>query len=483
MHPHGGYGLLPVYLAHALLHLGELAPEVLPLLAFLLQYLLGSTHPHRGKEVESLWRGARRRLRVVVHHLLQHLCVGLVALRHEAHLVVAGIFILRPDARLLLGDDVERRLQACHVSLAFQQLGQRLACLLQLSLHLGYREVVGLSHEVVHELVHPLVGTLHGLVTVQLVSHHRCQLHLFGRIEAERHTLQPHHPPEIPLQLLAAGIVASRTEQAVGELHLLILADKVAEGILRLHDLCHLLLGLFALVRMADGLARQQFVGYAEIHGVMVRQLPQQRRFALHGLGVHIDVHVVGEVYHQRIKGMLLQLAQHTVEIEVIELQEQIGRHKRGEVAVVVLLVDVEQLVVGSRDNGKAVSGQLLAEQRVKDLQLRGVHEVAYVHPQSLVGIEIQLLQLVLAQLQPLHEGLLLRRVFQHLQLVGGTVVVVAPRLVATLLDAAEVQALVKLPHQRVVPRRRLIDTAQIGILERETLTGGWGMTEHPQVA
>ena len=87
---------------------------------------------------------------------------------------MAGIFIFRTDACLFLGNVVEAFGQTAHVLLAFQQLSQWLPHLLEFLLHLWYREVVRLSHEIGNQLVHALIGAQHRLVTVQLVGHDNC---------------------------------------------------------------------------------------------------------------------------------------------------------------------------------------------------------------------------------------------------------------------------------------------------------------------
>ena len=57
----------------------------------------------------------------------------------------------------------------------------------------------------------------------------------------------------------------------------------------------------------------------------------------------------------------------------MVELQVEVGSHEVGELVVVVLLIDMEQLLVVGGHDGEAVLGQMLAEQRVELLQLRGV--------------------------------------------------------------------------------------------------------------
>ena len=70
LHPLGDDGLVPVNLAHALLHLLEGGQQGLPVGLFVFQYLLGGGDTHGCHHVCTLGNGAFRRLAVVVHHFL-----------------------------------------------------------------------------------------------------------------------------------------------------------------------------------------------------------------------------------------------------------------------------------------------------------------------------------------------------------------------------------------------------------------------------
>ena len=217
LHPLCGETLLPVDFAHALLHLLQHRLEVLPLLALLYQDLLGGTHAHGGHEVETLRRGALGGVSVVVNHLLQHLGIGLVSLRHQANLVVARALELRAYARLRVTYFVQGFGQVGHARCAGQQLALQQSALPDLLLHLQNREVVGQSHHVGQQQVHHVVVLLGHLVLLQGVGYHHGLLHLVGILQAEGHRLQPHHAAEVALQRLVARVVATGAEQAVGE--------------------------------------------------------------------------------------------------------------------------------------------------------------------------------------------------------------------------------------------------------------------------
>ena len=116
----------------------------------------------------------------------------------------------------------------------------------------------------------------------------------------------------------------------------------------------------------------------------------------------------------------------------MIQLQVEVGRHEVGELVVVVLLVDLEQLRIAGRHDGEALLAQLLAQLRVKFLQLRWVQQVLHVHAQPLGNVEVLLLQLGFARLHALDEGLLHVVVLQHVVLLDGSHVGVAPALLSS---------------------------------------------------
>ena len=69
---------------------------------------------------------------------------------------------------------------------------------------------------------------------------------------------------------------------------------------------------------------------------------------------------LAAEVAKQMAELLLLHLAQHGIEVEVIELQKEVGGDKSRKLMVVVLLIYMKQLLVLCRNNGKAVACQLL---------------------------------------------------------------------------------------------------------------------------
>ena len=396
---------------------------------------------------------------------------------------MAGAFKLRPYACLLVAYLFERTGQRSQFLWAFQQFGQHQVALLHLGLHLGNGKVVGLAHEEQDELVHLVVVTGSRRILAQGVGHDHSLLHFFGMIQSEGHTLQPHHAAEVALQGFAAGVVATGTEQTVGKRHLAVVGHELTGLVFRRHRLLHLGLCLGLLTGIGYLLTRQQLVGHGEVDGIVVSQLAYLLAAGILGLVVHGLIHVERQLGHQPVERVLLQFAQHAVEVQVVELQEEVGSHKRGEARVVVLLVNVEQLLMAGRHNGKAVLRQLLAEQRVELLELRGVQQVLHVYAQPFGHSEVLLGQLVLAGLQALHEVQLLGGVLHESGFLAGTVVVVAPRLVLALFNLSEVGGLIEHIRQRVVPGGCSVDAAQIGVLEGIALTGCGRITQDAEVA
>ena len=134
-------------------------------------------------------------------------------------------------------------------------------------------------------------------------------------------------------------------------------------------------------------------------------------------------------------QALLLDVTQQTVEVEVVELQVEVGGHEVGHVCIVVTLIDMEQLVVLGRYDGETVTPQLVAQTTVELLHLHGIHHITHIDTMTLLaGLEVLLLQNLLAGLQLADE-----RLFRLADLDGhlgiGLVVVVAPAVVAVILD------------------------------------------------
>ena len=60
-------------------------------------------------------------------------------------------------------------------------------------------------------------------------------------VHAEGYALQPHHTSEILFKHVVAGIMATRTEEAIGKGHFLIVGHEIAWAINGFHGLFYLL--------------------------------------------------------------------------------------------------------------------------------------------------------------------------------------------------------------------------------------------------
>ena len=468
-HPLGGDGLVPVDLLHALLHLQERGLEAFPLVLLVHEDLLGLRHDHRCEEVETLRCSALSGLAVVVDHLLKHFGIGLVALGHDIDLVVAGPFVFRTDTRLLVADLVELGGDLGDGLVVVDEVFHLQTGLIDLGHHLCQTKVVGLAHEVGDEVVQYLVVLLRLLVEFQRTGLLHGGQYLVVVLQSEGGGLQPHHTTEVTLELLAAGIVTTRTEEAVGELHLLVVLHEIAGAVLGSHDFLNFLDVDGTFLRAVDIIASEQLVGDVVESDIVLGYLVDlivEARPPFHI--VQQLVHVAGESNHQGQQLVLLQLAQHAVEIEMIELQVEVGGHEAGEVGIVVLLVDLEELVQVGGHDAETVFAQLLAELRVELLELRGVGEVQHVDTQTWSNLEVLLFELVLTLLHAFDEGFLLIGVLHDVCLVDHAIVEIIERLIVLALELVVGHVVVKGPHQRVVPRGGQIDVADVGILEGE---------------
>ena len=172
VHPLRGDCLVPVDFLHACFHLSEHGLEVFPLLSLFNQNLFCRRNAHGCKEVEALRRSSLGGVVVIVDHLLQHLGVGLIALRHQTYLIMAGHFELRTDAGLLFADFIEVLLDGCDGVGIAQQLPKGLPYFLYFGLHLWNAQVVGTAHEIVEQHVQLVIVLLCILFVVQCIGHY-----------------------------------------------------------------------------------------------------------------------------------------------------------------------------------------------------------------------------------------------------------------------------------------------------------------------
>ena len=154
-------------------------------------------------------------------------------------------------------------------------------------------------------------------------------------------------------------------------------------------------------------------------------------------------------------------------------LQEEVGGDEAGELVVVVVLVDMEQLQVVGRHDGEAVAPERLHQSRLLAAQLVGIDDVRRVDDGPLRCVEVVRLQLILAGLQPLYERLFLPRIADRCHLPHEHVAIL---VVAHLAPEAFL-------HHLVVPRRGVEQSAQVGVHEAVALPRGESVAQHAQFA
>ena len=140
-------------------------------------------------------------------------------------------------------------------------------------------------------------------------------------------------------------------------------------------------------------------------------------------------------------------------------LQIEVCRHKTGELPVVVILINLEELVLVSRYDGEPVLGYRFVELRVKVRKTEGVDDIVHIGHHSRRHLVILCLQLILTGLQSLDESLLGRGVLD-----GGShpvLLFVQPVFGDTL-----------------IPCGRSEDTTQVTAHEEISLTGCYGITQ-----
>ena len=106
--------LIPVYLTHALLHQLQILAQILPVGFLFHQNLFCGRNTHGSHEVDTLRCSTKGGLAIIVHHLLQHFCIGLITLWHHTYLIVTGLLELRADTCLYVANLLEITLQLVH---------------------------------------------------------------------------------------------------------------------------------------------------------------------------------------------------------------------------------------------------------------------------------------------------------------------------------------------------------------------------------
>ena len=311
--------------------------------------------------------------------------------------------------------------QCLKLLLVVENLRERTAAILDFVIHLQDAHIVGHTHQVGDRCRQVFVHLGQCGIFANDVSQHQCLLQLIVDIGTEGYVLQPHHGTEVALQRLVAGIVATGAVDVIDEcrhsLFRYIAQEFRIAGLSLIHVLDFLLDQCCIFCRYRQRLAGVQLVGNG-IEGSIVGS--SSLYCGIGGCGLQLSHQVVvalHEVSHHGRELLFLGFLQQTVEEHVEDLQIEVGCHETGELPVVVILVDVEQLFFLGRHNGKPVLGNGIVESLVEIGQLVGVDDVVHVDHHPCRSIVVLLLQCILACLQFVHERHFGRRILDRLGL------------------------------------------------------------------
>ena len=258
---------------------------------------------------------------------------------------------LRTNSGLIFADFIEIFLYRSQCFLVFQQLFQGNSRFLHLVVNLQDGQVVGFSEQEGHRLEQLCIALAKVAIFADFIGQNECVAQLCGLVGTEGHVLQPHHRAEVVAERVGAGVVASRTEERVGEFGRLIV-EKFRKIVFRALNFADFIENLLFILRVGNlrSLTRDECLGNGEIGLVPV---------------AGACLHRLAELFQGLPKPVLLHFAHHAVEIEVEKLQIEVGGDKRRKVAVVVLLIDVEKLHLPPGNDGEAVFAERLFEFRV----------------------------------------------------------------------------------------------------------------------
>ena len=157
--------------------------------------------------------------------------------------------------------------------------------------------------------------------------------------------------------------MTTRAEQAVAKHHVLIIGHEVTKVVCSFYCFIYLLCNQLVSIRIiALHTSEQHICNREEPQVVGSSTLQSGAALGLLVEFLHSFHHVV-VVTHDGMEELIhLQLAQHAVDVKMIELQIEVGGNEVGEFAIVVLFVYLEQLCVAGGYDGKAFLAQLLTQ-------------------------------------------------------------------------------------------------------------------------
>ena len=326
--------------------------------------------------------------------------------------------------------------------------------------------IVGLTHNERHWIENGLEGGIQFGVSADGLGQESSPAHHIGLVSVEGGRLHPHHAAEITLQPFRTGVMPTGLEQGVGEHHHRIFHKRRksgARGSAFFHLIVHhfrVLLGYGAILLGVEQSQRDGEIGLAEL-GKFLILLVDRIGDGSRTLAIPLATEVLQGVE----QFTFLSLAQHAVEVHVIELQIEVGSDETGKVVIVVVLVHLEQLVVGVGHDGKTLFRKHVQELRIRILKLETVYQI--VNHRFTID-KVLFLQFLFPRFEFGHEGLLL---------LGELILWHFFPFVASLHF--------KLPsahHGIPVPRGLIEYRPQIGHRKSISLTGVECITQYPQL-
>ena len=142
---------------------------------------------------------------------------------------------------------------------------------------------------------------------------------------------------------MVAGVVTTWSEKTVGKGYFLEVGHKTTWAVNGLRSMLHLFCNDLVNLWVKPCHTSEECLGYGEepdVVGSGTFQFCSSLSSLVYLL--HLVEHLSTVVYHHAEKAIHLQLPQHAVDVEVVQLQIEVGGYEVGELPVVILLVDLE---------------------------------------------------------------------------------------------------------------------------------------------
>ena len=240
----------------------------------------------------------------------------------------------------------------------------------------------------------------------QDVGDEECHAGLVGSLQPHVDATVPHHGTEVTLKLLAAGVVApgdvlgvvlthtglvEALRRGIGVagvagLRAILAEDRTGAHTLMRLDQCQFTIHQVGHLRRCDGTGVDERFGHGEVSDDTARNVLQfsALQFGVESLGrlqtgsgEHLDI---------RRKVLPLQVTQHLVEEQVVDVVDGIGGDEDGDFLVAGILVHLEELQPFGRRDDEAILRQERAP-RVAERETLVVGQCRHVHRERIAAI------------------------------------------------------------------------------------------------